>query len=165
LLATFGTDHVAMLCIFYVYGLGSALLLGSLEVPAAVNLATGIWTAGALATTAVAAAAIRRFTLSALELMLPSYGLVLLRSYALLLGLIPILPIVLFRIFIPQGHQLVWVTLVTPRSTLEHTLRSHDHKRPAVGRAVVLGDYCDPDLVLVHERIGTVHPKSGRNFR
>jgi hypothetical protein len=111
LLATIGADHVAMLCIFYVYGLGSALLIGSLEVPAAVNLATGIWTAGALATTAIAAAAIRRFTMSARDLRLPSYGLVLLRSYALLLGLILILPIVLFRIFIPEGHQLVWATL------------------------------------------------------
>jgi hypothetical protein len=118
LLATFGADHVAMLCIFYVYGLGSALLIGSLELPAAVNVATAIWTAGALATTTVAAAAISRFTLSARELKLPSYGLVLLRSYALLLGLILIIPIVLFRIFIPEGRELVWATLATPLGLL-----------------------------------------------
>jgi len=79
-----------------------------------VNFATGNLAAGALATTTVAAAAMGRFTLSARELKLPSYGLVLLRSYALLLGLILIIPIVLFRIFIPEGRELVWATLATP---------------------------------------------------
>jgi hypothetical protein len=118
LLATCGADHVAMLCIFYVYGLGSALLIGSLELPAAVNLATGIWAAGAIATTTVAAVAMDRFMLSARELRLPSYGHVLLRSYALLLGLILIVPIVLFRIFIPVGRELVWATLATPLGLL-----------------------------------------------
>jgi len=118
LLATFGADHVAMLCIFYVYGLGSALLIGSLEVPAAVNLATGIWVAGSLATTIIAAVAMGRFTLSARVLRLPSGGHVLFRSYALLLALILIIPIALFRIFIPEGRELVWATLAAPLGLL-----------------------------------------------
>jgi hypothetical protein len=118
LLATFGADHVATLCIFYVYALGSALLIGSLAVPAAVNLATGIWVAGSLATTAVAAVAIGRFTLSARVLRLPSCGHVLFRSYALLLALILIIPTALFRIFIPEGRELVWATLAAPLGLL-----------------------------------------------
>jgi hypothetical protein len=118
LLATFGADHAAMLCIFYVYGLGSALLIGSLEVPAAVNLATGMWVAGSLATMTVAAVAIGRFTLSARVLRLPGCGRVLFRSYALLLTLIVIIPIALFRIFIPEGRELIWATLAAPLGLL-----------------------------------------------
>jgi len=49
--------------------------------------------------------------------------------------------------------------------SLERAPRSHDHKRSAVARAVVLGAYCDLDLALVYERIGAVHPRSCRIFR
>jgi hypothetical protein len=119
LLATFGKQGL-ILFVLYVYSLGSSLLIGaSLQKQAGVlDLTTTIWTAGDIAVVVGAAASFARFARSARELRLPDHRPVMLRSYALLLTLLVLVPIVLFRIFIPDGCRLIWITLAMPLGLL-----------------------------------------------
>jgi hypothetical protein len=114
LLATFGKQGL-ILFVMYVYSLGSSLLVGaSMKKPVVLDLGTDLWTAGDLAVVIGAAACMARFAKSARELRLPDHRPVMLRSYALLLTLVVIFPIILFRIFIPDGWRLIWITLAMP---------------------------------------------------
>jgi hypothetical protein len=114
LLATFGKLGLILL-FMCVYSLGSSLLIGaSMQRPVVLDLATDLWTAGDLAVVIGAAGCMARFAKSARELRLPDYRPVMLRSYALLLTLVVIFPIILFRIFIPDGWRLIWITLAMP---------------------------------------------------
>lgn len=114
LLATFGKQGL-ILFFLYVYSLGGSLLIGaSLHKRVVLDLTTVIWTAGDLAVVIGAAAGMARFAKSARELRLPNHRKMMLRSYALLFTLVVIFPIISFRIFIPDGWRLIWITLAMP---------------------------------------------------
>jgi len=103
------------LLIFYVYGLGSALLVGSaVHNPGVLDLATMLWVTGDLAVVIGAAASLDRFEKSARELRLPSHASTMRRMYALLCTFLVVVPTVLFGTLISDGRQLIWTTLIMP---------------------------------------------------
>lgn len=101
--------------IFYVYGLGSALLVGSASNRSdSLDLATALWVTGDLAVSIGAAVCLDRFARSARDLRLPDPGATMRRIYAWLGTFLVIVPILLFRIFMPGGRELILATVIMP---------------------------------------------------
>lgn len=99
----------------YVFGLGSALLIGSaVHTPGVLQIATVFWVVGDLAAILGAAARIDRFAGSARHLRLPDHRVTQGRIYMLLCTFLVIVPLILFGTFVPGGRALRWTTLVLP---------------------------------------------------
>ena len=135
LLATFGMDRIVALCVVYVLCLEAAVVLGSSQLRGTAAMATVLWTVGALVITLVARQSFSRFRSDAREIRLPDYGGVLQRSHAWLLGLVLVLPILLFWLLIPEGRYWICLTLIAPlglqSSTLLRRFRSYGPSRRA----------------------------------
>lgn len=109
LLATFGFDGFAPLCVVYVFSLGPALLVGSSQLPGSATFAVGLWTGGAFIIALAAGFCFSRFTSDARDVLLPAYRHVLIRSVSWLLSMTLVLPIVLFWILVPGARH--WILL------------------------------------------------------
>lgn len=118
--AIYGAPKGLIPVILYSLALGSNLLVMATAHTSAVvlNLLTILWIVGAFPVVCGAAASMDQFVKSARELRLPDHRSMMLRHYALLLTLVVIVPIVLFRIFIPDGRRLIWIILATPLGLL-----------------------------------------------
>ena len=116
LTAVIGTSRpVILLAFFYIYGLGSALVIGSVsERPGVMDLATVFWVSGDLAVVVGVGACLARFTRTVRELRLPVPAGTLRRVYAIVGAFVIVIPIVLFRIFVPEGRELIGATLIVP---------------------------------------------------
>ncbi len=114
--AVIGTSrHVILLAFFYIYGLGSALVIGSVSRgPGVIDLATVFWAGGDVAVVVGVGACLARFTRTVRELRLPVPAGTLRRVHALVGAFVIVIPIVLFRIFVPEGRELIGATLIVP---------------------------------------------------
>jgi len=118
--AIYGAPKGSIPVIWYVLCFGSNfVVIAAAHTSAAVlNLLTFLWIVGAFPLVFGAAASMAQFVKSARELRLPDHRSMMLRHYALLLTLVVVAPIVLFRIFIPDGWRLIWIILGTPLGLL-----------------------------------------------
>jgi hypothetical protein len=118
--AIYGAPKGLIPVILYALCLGSNLLvMATAHTSAAVlNLLTLMWIVGAFPLVFGAATSMDQFVKSARELRLPDHRPMMVRHYALLLTLVVVIPIVLLRIFIPDGWPLIWIILGTPLGLL-----------------------------------------------